>query len=374
MYPDDITDPVPLGSRSFFEQDGDSHSRFTLAAYLLLTGMLFVRRDDIAEERLELPSDEEFETLGIRRDASEQVPFGEADFREFSRDDIDGVPSAALADYAAGANERGNPADVLRLIAAGCKSDDELIRICALGSAVDLFRRQTIDMPGQIAWFFRNARERETFELLGVLLARTNPSPAIGYLAGPTTTLGTTTKGLMAIHGTVLPHTQSNRPEWSVPPNGSLFSHLKSLRSDIYGSPDFFRWEGGYTDYAREVAMTNLRDWVSSRSLHGIDVVAHSHGCNVVMGSTALGIDYTKIVLLSCPVHWSKYNLLPAKITKDVVSIRTRVDFVIMMDRGGQRFPAGTIKDVILPFWFTSHSATTKPKNWQTQGLDKYLM
>ncbi len=374
MFPDDITEPVPLGSRSFFEQDGDSPSRFTLAAYLLLTGMLFVRRDDATEERLELPSDEEFEILGIRRDAPEQVPFGEVDFREFSRDDVDGVPSAALADFATGANERGNPTDVLRLIAAGCKSDDELIRICALGSAVDLFRRQTIDMPGQIAWFLRNARERETFELLGVLLARTNPSPAIGYLAGPTTTLGTTTKGLMAIHGTVLPHTQSNRPEWSVPPNGSLFSHLKSFRKDIYGSPDFFRWEGGYTDYAREVAMTNLRDWVSSRGLHGIDVVAHSHGCNVVMGSSALGTAYTKTVLLSCPVHWSKYNLPPAKITNDVVSIRTRVDFVIMMDRGGQRFPAGTIKDVILPFWFTSHNATTKPKNWQTQNLDKYLM
>lgn len=374
MYPDDITEPVPLRSPSFFEQGGDSPSRFTLAAYLLLTGMLFVRRDDATEERLEFPSDEEFEILGIRRDVPEQIPFGEVDFREFSREDGDGVASVALADFAAGVNERGNPADVLRLVAAGCKSDDELIRICALGSAVDLFRRQTIDMPGQIAWFLRNAREPETFELLGVLLARTNPSPAVGYLAGPTTTPGATTTGLMAIHGTVLPHSQSNRPEWSVPPNGSLFSHLQSFRNDIYGSPDFFRWEGGYTDYAREVAMTNLRDWVSSRSLHGIDVVAHSHGCNVVMGSTALGADYTKIVLLSCPVHWSKYNLPPAKITSDVVSIRTRVDFVILMDRGGQRFPAGTINDVILPFWFTSHSATIKPKNWQSQNLDQYLI
>ena len=60
-------------------------------------------------------------------------------------------------------------------------------------------------------------------------------------------------------------------------------------------------------------------------------------------------------------------------INNDVVSIRTKFDLVIMMDRGGQRFPPGTIKDIILPFWFTSHSASTKPSTWKNEKLDQYL-
>lgn len=374
MYPDNITDPVPLGSTLFFDQGNESLSRFTLAAFLLLTGILFVQDERLTEERLDLPTAEEFEILGINREVRETVPRGEMDLREFSARAPDSVPSSALADFAAQVNERANPFDAARLVALGCNSSDELVRICALGSAVDFFRQETIDIRRQLAWFFENAREPETFELLFVLMARVFPVAALGNLSPSTTAPTATSTGLMAVHGTVLPYSQANRPEWSVPPNGSLYSHIKTFRNDIYGSPDYFRWEGGYTDYAREVAISSLCDWINRRSLNGIDVVAHSHGCNVVMGSTSVSTDFTKIGLLSCPVHWKKYNLPPAMITNDVVSIRTRFDFVIRMDRGGQKFPKGTISDVILPFWFTSHGASTKPSTWKSQNLDQYLL
>jgi len=374
MYPDDITDPVPLGSPLFFDQDDGSLSRFTLAAYLLLTGMLFIQDEQFSEERIDIPTAEEFEILGISREVRETVPRGKMDLREFLESAPDSVSSPALADFAAQVNEQANPSDAARLVAIGCNSSDELIRICALGSAVDFFRLETIDISRQLAWFFENAREPETFELLFVLMARAFPVAATGNLSTSTTLPTATSTGLMAVHGTVLPYSQANRPEWSVPPNGSLYSYIRTFRNDIYGSPDYFRWEGGYTDYAREIAINSLCDWIDRRSLNGIDVVAHSHGCNVVMGSTSGGTKFKKIVLLSCPVHWKKYSLLPAMITSDVISVRTRFDFVIGMDRGGQRFPKGTIRDVILPFWFTSHSASTKPSTWQTQNLDQYLL
>lgn len=374
MYPDDITDPVPLGSSLFFGQGDETLSRFTLAAYLLLTGILFIQDEQLSEERIDLPTAEEFEILGINREVRETLPRGELDFRRFSESAPDSVRSPALADIAAQVNERANPVDAARLVALACYSNNELIRVCALGSAVDFFRLETIDISRQLAWFFENAREPETFELLFVLMARVFPVAATGNVSPPTAAPTATSTGLMAIHGTVLPYSQANRPEWSVPPNGSLYSRIKTFRNDIYGSPDYFRWEGGYTDYAREVAISSLCDWISSRGLNGIDAVAHSHGCNVVMGSTSVSTNFTKIVLLSCPVHWKKYNLPPAMITNDVVSIRTKFDFVIGMDRGGQRFPKGTIRDVILPLWFTSHSASTKPSTWQSQNLDQYLL
>lgn len=374
MYPDNITDPVPLYSSPFFDQRDDSLSRFTLAAFLLLTGILFVQDEDLSEERLDLPTAEEFEVLGINPHVRETVPRSKFDFKDFSARPPDGHSSSALAEFAAEVNKSAAPLDAARLVAHGCYSDDELIRICALGSAVDFFALETLEIRRQLVWFFENAQKPETFELLFVLIARVFPVFATGNLSSPTTAATVTPTGLMAVHGTVLPYSQANRPEWSVPPNGSLFSYIKSFRRDIYGSPDFFRWEGGYTDYAREVAIHNLCDWINRRSLNGIDVVAHSHGCNVVMGSTSNNTNFRKIVLLSCPVHWRKYNLPPVMITNDVVSIRTRFDFVIMMDRGGQRFPNKTIRDVILPFWFTAHSATTKPSTWRSQNLDQYIL
>ncbi len=374
MYRDDIVDPVPLSNTLFFDQGDESLSRFTLAAYLLLAGMFFVETEQPLDERIDLPSNEELEILGINHEVREHAPRRELDFREFSGDAADGIPAIALADFAVQANEMGSPFDAARLVALGCRSDDELIRVCALGSALDFFRPETIGIRRQLAWFFENAREPETFELLFVLIARVFPVAPTGNVAHSSAAPSSTSTGLMAVHGTVLPYSQANRPEWSVPPNGSLFSHIKTLRNDIYGSPDYFRWEGGYTDYAREVAISSLCDWINLRGLNGIDVVAHSHGCNVVMGSTSASIAFTKIVLLSCPVHWKKYRLPPGMITKDVVSIRTRFDFVIMMDRGGQRFPKGTIQDIILPFWFTTHSASTKPKTWTSQNLDRYLL
>lgn len=374
MYPDNITDPVSLNSSLFFDQGDESLSRFTLAAFLLLTGILFVQDQRLSEERLELPTAEEFEVLGINLEVRETVPRGKFDLREFSARAPDNVPSSALADFAAQVNEQGNPSDAALLVALGCNSSDELVRICALGSAVDFFRLETIDIRRQLAWFFENAREPETFELLFMLMARVFPVAAMGKLSPSTNASTATPTGLMAVHGTVLSYSQANRPEWSVPPNGSLFSHIKTFRNDIYGSPDFFRWEGGYTDYAREVAISSLCNWINRRNLNGIDVVAHSHGCNVVMGSTSVSTNFRKIVLLSCPVRWRKYNLPRAMITNDVVSIRTKFDFAIMMDRGGQRFPNGTIREVILPFWFTSHSTSTKPSTWRSQNLDQYLL
>jgi hypothetical protein len=182
---------------------------------------------------------------------------------------------------------------------------------------------------------------------------------------------GTVAPHLMLVHGTVLPTSQTNRPVWSVP-GSNFFTYLHGIRSDLYSKPDYFRWEGGYTDYAREVAANNLNDWLQLRQLRGIDAVAHSHGCNVLMDSTRLGSHFRKVVLLSCPVHWKKYSL-PASYYSKTQSIHIKYDFVIMADRGAQRFPKGTIPETILPYWFTAHSETTSLLAWQSQNLIRFL-
>jgi hypothetical protein len=174
----------------------------------------------------------------------------------------------------------------------------------------------------------------------------------------------------MLIHGTNFPPL---RPEWSVPFTGSLFNHVLPFRPDLYDRPDYFRWEGGYSDYAREVASLNLADWVGRRSLSGIDAITHSHGGNVLMAATHLGTSFSKVIFLSCPVRWSQYQP-SAQAIKVAQSIRIRFDFVILADRAAQRFPPSCgIPERILPIWFIKHDSTYLPATWQSQNLDQYL-
>lgn len=369
MYPEEISSSIPIGIEEFFRQEEGGVARVVLAAYLLLAGALHVRGVAPDDGDGIIPPEDELQEAGIRRGTGELVAPGELILSEYDRADGD------LADLVASANESGNPFEAARAVACGTRSDDELIRVCALGSAVEFFAPWTLDLPAQIAWFFLYARQMQTIELLLTLLARvgssviaapTPPAPA----APPSLAIG-----LIAVHGTVLPLSimSPNRPDWSVPPDGPLFKYLTGIRPDIYNKPDYYRWEGGYKDYAREVAIWNLFNWIDQRKLHGIDVVAHSHRCNVVMGSTLKGASYRKMVLMNCPVHWKKYYLSASAITKEVSSVRIKFDLVILMDRGGQRFPRNTISEHVIPRWYTGHGATTKPKTWEREKLYGYL-
>lgn len=374
MYPEEIETPVPIEGRQFRDQEENSASRVTLAAFLLLAGPLFVECVAADQETEMILPREDLAEAGIIIEARKRVPQRSRSFAGFGTEENPASPRD-LADLVMETNRFGDPVLAARTVAHGTRSNDELIRVCALGSAIEFFDPAELDIPGQITWFLRNAKQQQTFELLATLLARLwSPALKLARVAPPTTPLAATGTGLLTVHGTVLPYSQSNRPEWSVPPAGSLFKHLAAIRPDIYGRTDYFRWEGGYTDYAREVAVDNLHDWINLRGLSGVDVVAHSHGCNVVMGTTAKGVQYHKLVLMSCPVHWTKYNLPASMITKHVISVRVRLDLVILMDRGGQRFPKGTISEHILPLWYTGHSAATKPKTWQNRKLDRFVL
>ena len=175
--------------------------------------------------------------------------------------------------------------------------------------------------------------------------------------------------GVMLVHGTNFP---PDRPVWSVPGLGPLFKHIAAFRSDIYRNQDYFRWEGGYSDYAREVASLNLNDWVERRGLLGIDAVTHSHGGSVLMAATNLGLIFDKVVFLSCPVHWPQYMPRHASIRKPQ-SVRIHLDLVLLADRAGQRFPVNTIPEDVLPIWFLPHGVTCEPATWIARKLDKYI-
>lgn len=191
-------------------------------------------------------------------------------------------------------------------------------------------------------------------------LAGTPPSPSISAA-----------KDALLVHGTVFQRHGAPMDLWWRPGSGDLHQHLKNgSLPQLYPGADHYRWSGGWSDYAREEAAEKLIDWLSVKGIQKPDVIAHSHGCNVSM-LTSHTVALNRLVLLSCPVHWSSYH--PGTV-KDVLSIRINWDLVIMADGGSQRFPTGAgIREKVLPFWFTAHDASRRSSTWQARSLDSLL-
>ncbi len=164
------------------------------------------------------------------------------------------------------------------------------------------------------------------------------------------------------VHGTFA----ANAPWWQS--GGDFHTYLRNgPRADIYGGSDRFGWSGGYSDGARALGAADLVTWVNAHGLQGLDLFGHSHGANVMMLATHGGLQVGKLILLSCPVHPSKYYPNFAAVQR-VVSIRVRLDLVILADRGGQRFNDSRIEENVLPIWF-DHSATHDPATWTQYQL-----
>jgi hypothetical protein len=195
------------------------------------------------------------------------------DLSEFDRDYTD---ARQLAELVVRANEAGDPRLAADAVARGTRSEDELIRICALGSALDFFPQRSLDIVSEIAWFIDNAEQSQTFGLLLTLLGRLGRR-VIRLALGRRVTPPSVGPGLIAVHGTVFPLSsryRANQPDWSIPHRGELFQYLASIRQDIYEKSDYYRWEGGYSDYARIVAIDNSTNEVCLASMWSPIVMA----------------------------------------------------------------------------------------------------
>lgn len=240
-----------------------------------------------------------------------------------------------------------HPHELVRVAAAGAyhnrsSEPDKLARMLEQGThSVDLMVRQ-LAATALAQATPENARLRD--------LQRSSGRAAGAAGAGADTTL--------LVHGT-----------WALgatwwQPGGDFHSYvLQELRPDLYKNPDRFIWSGGYSDDARALGGDDLLRWVNAHNEQGLDLWTHSHGGSVAMLASNSGLQIGELVLLSCPVHIPKYQPDFDRVGK-VVSIRVRLDLVILADRGGQKFKDPRIKENVLPIWF-DHTATHNPEVWK---------
>jgi hypothetical protein len=371
MFQGDVTKP-PL-ARDAFERT-DEAGFLTQAAYLLVLGSQ-LRGDSPGRANLgEIIPEEDISALGvlpispatgridsvrIRRSlaarfgnsVSAAIPAGEdvtwrSDiFAELARD-LFSEPTAAKAGSLMEACLR-HPHELVRVAAAAAYHDrssepEKLTAILEQGTrSVDLLIRQ----------------------LAATALAQVTPdhtrlsdfTKSAGRAAG---VAGASAHTAMLVHGT-----------WALgatwwQPGGDFHSYLlQELRPDLYKNNDRFAWSGGYSPDARELGAEDLLRWVNSHNEQGLDLFTHSHGGSVAMLASNQGLQVGELVLLSCPVHFQKYQPDFSRVRK-AVSIRVRLDLVILADRGGQRFKHPKIEENVLPIWF-DHTATHNPDVWK---------
>jgi hypothetical protein len=207
-----------------------------------------------------------------------------------------------------------------------------------------------------------------TREVAATALARIAPGHSrLGEL-----TVGGTPTGSGPVHTSLMVHGTFARNATWWQPMGNFHAYLLAqVRPDLYAAADRFEWSGGYSDAARALGATDLSAWVGAHGAAGLNLFAHSHGGSVSMQATQGGLNVGQLVLLSVPVHVHKYMPDFTRVAQ-VVSIRVRMDLVILADLGGQRFSHPNIRENVLPLWF-DHGAAHDPGVWQAHNVPALL-
>lgn len=385
-----VQDPIPF-PRSF--QQTDDAAAQSQAALLLTLGNLLRYEDRLAMSALaaEQPSPAPEEVLPEEDRAALNIPpeiFGLATARgvrfdiNFVRErlarrglEVQGMVAEppgeavvpALPELAETLNSR--PADPLAaadLLQASLSSPDELVRVSAAASSLEVALPEQQDPLIQILVDGTRSEDETTRDVAATALARAVPGhPRLRELITrlPSSTPGEPSQTSLLVHGT-----WARGSDWW-PPGGDFHSYvLNQVDPHLYGDADFFYWSGGWSDDARADGALRLIDWVDQHQFEGLDLFTHSHGGSVAMLASTRSLRIGRLVMMACPVHKGKYDPDFNRITK-VVAVCTHMDLVILADGGGQRFNDPEIHEIVLPIWFTGHSATHDPKVWDKHGL-----
>ena len=150
-------------------------------------------------------------------------------------------------------------------------------------------------------------------------------------------------------------------------PGGDFYDALRKKRPDLDVHDRSFRWTGAYSDKARRADAELLRQWVADQGLGSPDFFAHSHGGTVAHLATKKGVQFDRLVLMGWPVHRKWYPDFSR--VKRIVDIRVRLDLVVLLDGGAQRFRSKDFKiEEHRHGWF-DHSSTHESAYWDDHGL-----
>ena len=150
-------------------------------------------------------------------------------------------------------------------------------------------------------------------------------------------------------------------------PGGDFYENLNNNRPDLHLHDRSFRWTGAYSDKARQADARLLKKWLADQGLKRPDFFSHSHGGTVAHLATWQGVEFDRLVLMGWPVH-KKWFPDFSKV-KRIIDVRVKLDLVVMLDFGRQRFKSRKFKiETHRNGWF-DHSSTHESTYWDEHGL-----
>jgi hypothetical protein len=243
----------------------------------------------------------------------------------------------------------------------------ELVRVAAAHAALAVTTEP--DKPYAILVKGTHSHDELIRELAATALARYRPDdPALrALIVEPQTPETGIAHTSTLVHGTWA----ANGTWW--PPHGNFWDYIdqKVWPNDLYSNPDYYKWSGGYSNGARDQGAALLVAWIQSHSVNDLSLMAHSHGTSVTMLASWRGVTFGHVVFLSSPVHPATYNMNFAAVQK-VVSIRVKMDLVLLADGSGSKFSDPRYNEHVLPIWF-NHSATHDPAVWVKYNVPSML-
>ncbi|HWL48757.1 MAG TPA: hypothetical protein VNT92_02690 [Acidimicrobiia bacterium] len=252
--------------------------------------------------------------------------------------------------------------DAAALFEAGMQSPHPLVRVAAAAGA-----RETTRLRLQIRRILEEGAVNEdplVSRLALEALRQIDPKdPNVQEQVGPQPP---SRKRRRESSTAVLTHgTWASEQAW-YQPRGDFYVALDTNKPMLGVHDKSFKWTGSYTDAGRRAAALALKQWIGDQGLVKPDLFAHSHGGTVANLATKQGVEFKDLFLLAWPVHT---QWLPdvSKVDR-IIDVRVKMDLVITLDRGGQRFPSHPKVEEHRNGWF-DHPAPHEPPYWDEHDL-----
>ncbi len=262
----------------------------------------------------------------------------------------------------------------VRQLAVGLLDPDPMPRVCAAYAYWQATGATHVVVP--ILSKSLQSRDEEEFTLAAHAMAKVKPALLTKYAGASTPSGQATSKGR---HGpraqgpvqpsmTVLIHgTFAHDQEW-YQPGGDFQTYIKqNVFPDLYGSDDFFRWSGRYSDRERRKAAKSLVEWCAAHPASILRLIGHSHGANVANIATTLGLATCTLIHLSPPVHEEYLPDMPQVSSGRFYNLHSRIDLVVFIDGGGQNYKRTTVEtsEVEKICAFAGHAKSHGPDRWE---------
>jgi hypothetical protein len=102
---------------------------------------------------------------------------------------------------------------------------------------------------------------------------------------------------------TVIVHgTWASTSTWWMP-KGNFWQYINNITKNVYSGPNPFSWTGNNNHADRMQGAQDLVQWATGQTYQYLDLIAHSHGGNVCLHASRLGLKIRKLVLLGTPIR-----------------------------------------------------------------------